>query len=107
MGRRIRALTTLNTVTLAQIPSAGQGSPLQWPIPKASSRELVSPRILIGAGELAGLLKTGRAVPMEVHAPSQPGSYELGHLPGAVPAWSPDDEAVNPDRVRSLLAERG
>src|SRR5215218_7284273 len=95
----------LACVLLGALPLAGQGSPLQWPIPKASSRELVSPRILIGAGELADLLKAGRAVPMDV---SRPGSYELGHPPGAVPAWSLDDEtAVDPNRVRSLLAERG
>jgi thiosulfate/3-mercaptopyruvate sulfurtransferase len=98
----------LALLLLAPSPLASQGSPLQWPIPKAPSRELVSPRILIGAGELAGLLKAGRAVPMDVHAPSQPASYELGHPPGAVPAWSLDDEtAVDPDRIRSLLAERG
>jgi len=36
------------------------------------------------------------------------GSYELGHLAGAVPAWSPQEESLwGIDRVRSLLGERG
>lgn len=89
---------------LAPLPLDSQGSPLQWPLPAAAPpREIVFPRILIGAGELAGLLESGRAVPLDAQ-----GSYEQGHVPGAVPAWSPDEKGSgDAGRVRSLLAARG
>jgi thiosulfate/3-mercaptopyruvate sulfurtransferase len=63
------------------------------------------PRILISAGELAGLLKTGSAVPLDARGPAP---YEQGHLPGSVPAWSLEEEGSGGiERVRSLLAGRG
>src|SRR5215210_5416357 len=90
-------------ILLGPLALASQDSPLQWPLPKAPARELVSPRILIGAGELASLLKAGRAIPLDID-----GSFEREHLPGAVPAWSPDEESADDiARVRSRLAALG
>ncbi|HEX9944638.1 MAG TPA: rhodanese-like domain-containing protein [Thermoanaerobaculia bacterium] len=90
----------------AAAPLAGQRSPLQWPVPPpAPPREPVFPRVLIGARELAGLLKAGNAVPFDARGT---GPYERGHLPGAVPAWSAEEESPGGgERVRSLLARRG
>jgi thiosulfate/3-mercaptopyruvate sulfurtransferase len=90
-------------IWLGGLPLAGQDDPLRWPLP--ASKEPVFPRVLIRAGELAGLLKKGGAVPLDVRPG---GAYEQGHLPGAVPLWSPEEEgAGEPARVRSLLAARG
>jgi thiosulfate/3-mercaptopyruvate sulfurtransferase len=86
-------------------PLAGQDSPLQWPVPPPGPpREVVLPRILIGAGDLARALAAG-AVALDVR---DAGRYKEGHLPGAVPVWSAEEEGYGGiDRVRSLLAERG
>lgn len=98
----------LGLLLLAPLALAGQGSPLQWPIPSAPTREPVFPPVLIGGRELAGLLKEGRAVPLHARALREPASYERGHLPGAVADWSPEEEGSGEaDRVRSLLAGRG
>lgn len=89
---------------LATARLAGQGSPIQWPLPPPGPpRAAVFPRVLIGARELAGALEKG-AIPLDVRGN---GLYAAGHLPGAVPAWSPGEEAPELDRVRSLLAGRG
>jgi thiosulfate/3-mercaptopyruvate sulfurtransferase len=86
------------------LPLSGQDDdPLRWPLPVP--KEPVFPRVLIHAGELAALLKEGSAVPLDVRTG---GAYEQGHLPGAVPLWSPEEEgAGEPARIRSLLAARG
>src|SRR5262245_42805402 len=79
---------------------AAQDSPLQWPVPR---REPPLPEILMGIEELAGA--PGDVVLLDARGP---GPYEKGHLPGAVPAWSPEEEVSGGlDRVPSLLAERG
>jgi thiosulfate/3-mercaptopyruvate sulfurtransferase len=84
---------------------AGQGSPLKWPVPPPGPpREIVLPQILISAGELNRALAAG-AVLLDARDAR---SYELGHLPGAAPSWSPTEESPwGIDRVRSLLGERG
>lgn len=89
----------------AAAPLAGQDSPLKWPVPPPGPpREVRFPRILIGARELHRALAAG-AVPLDVRDTS---AYERGHLPGAVPAWRPEEETPwGLDRVRSLLGERG
>jgi thiosulfate/3-mercaptopyruvate sulfurtransferase len=83
----------------------GQDSPLKWPVPPPGPpREIVLPQILIGAGELNRALAVG-AVPLDAR---DAGSYELGHLAGAVLAWSSAEETPwGIDRIRSLLGERG
>ena len=92
-------------LVLAPLPLAGQGSPLQWPIPASPQRELKPPHILIGVREAARLLGQGAAVALDVRGA---GLYAGGHLPAAVPGWSPDEESSGgKDRVRSLLAGSG
>lgn len=83
-------------------PLAGQDSPLQWPLPAA--RQPVFPHVLIGVRELAGLLGKGNVIPLDARDAAV---YEKGHLPGAVPAWTPQEEIGGQARVRTLLAKRG
>src|SRR6185295_3566146 len=84
----------------------GQESPLQWPAPAPGPpREAAFPRLLIDPGELAGRLQAGTAVLLDLR---DAGLFEKGHLPGAVVAWSPEEEVPGGvERVRSLLGERG
>jgi thiosulfate/3-mercaptopyruvate sulfurtransferase len=87
-------------------PARSQESPLRWPVPPPGPpHEPVFPRLLIGPGELAGRLKAGTALPLDARGA---GLFERGHLPGAVLAWSPEEEAPwKLERVRSLMNERG
>ncbi len=87
-------------------PPGGQESPLQWPVPPPGPpREAAFPRLLIDPGELADRLKTGTADLLDLR---DAGRFEKGHLPGAIAAWSPEEEVPGGvERVRSLLAERG
>src|SRR4051794_15884833 len=96
------AVQALALLGLALSPLWGQTSPLDWPPPPALP-PLPSPALRIDAAELAAALANGAAVPFDVRGAA---AYEAGHLPGAVPAWSPDEEG-SIDRVRSLLAARG
>jgi thiosulfate/3-mercaptopyruvate sulfurtransferase len=84
---------------------AGQESPLQWPVPPPGPpREPVFPEILIGIDELARRPVAEVAL-LDVRGA---GPYRRGHLPGAAPVWSPEEEAAGGrERVRALLAERG
>src|SRR4051812_23851236 len=103
---------TLKTLGLAPVllllgaPAlAAQGSPLQWPVPPPGPRrEVVFPRLLIGAAELARALSAAGPQPA-AGASSSPtiptipidargaGPFTAGHLPGAVPAGSALAEA--------------
>jgi thiosulfate/3-mercaptopyruvate sulfurtransferase len=103
---RKTALWILAVICVAVSPiAAGQQSPLQWPVPAPSPREQAIPHLLVGVHETARLLVRGSAVPFDVRGVD---AYEKGHLPGAVAAWSPDEEASGGiEPVRSLLAGRG
>jgi thiosulfate/3-mercaptopyruvate sulfurtransferase len=84
---------------------AGQESPLQWPVPPPGPpRQPVFPEILMGVEELAGQPAAEVAL-LDVRGA---GPYARGHLPGAAPAWRPEEETPGGlERVRALLAERG
>jgi thiosulfate/3-mercaptopyruvate sulfurtransferase len=124
---------TLKTLGLAPVllllgaPTlAAQGSPLQWPVPPPGPRrEVVFPRLLIGAAELARALSAAGPQPA-AGASSSPtiptipvdargaGPFTAGHLPGAVPAGSALAEAGTDatgagslDRLRTRLAALG
>jgi thiosulfate/3-mercaptopyruvate sulfurtransferase len=84
-------------------PLAGQ-SPLEWPPPKPAAPEPVFPEILVRADGLKPALSRGEVVPLDVRSPE---AYAAGHLPGASPAWSAEEEGDGLGRVRSLLAARG
>lgn len=96
---------TLCALFLAAVsPLAGQ-SPLQWPLPKPPAPEPVYPEILVSPAWLKAALSQGGAVPLDVR-PRE--TYAAGHLPGAAPAWSTEEEGdFGIGRVRSLLAARG
>lgn len=88
----------------AAVPLAGQ-SPLQWPLPKPAAPEPVFPEILVSPDGLKAALSQGGVVPLDVRPPE---AYAAGHLPGAAPAWRPEEEGdFGIGRVRSLLAARG
>src|SRR4051812_23651526 len=121
---------TLKTLGLAPVllllgaPAlAAQRSPLQWPVPPPGPRrEVVFPRLLIGAAELARALSAAGPQPA-AGASSSPtipidargaGPFTAGHLPGAVPAGSALAEAGTDatdagslDRLRTRLAALG
>jgi thiosulfate/3-mercaptopyruvate sulfurtransferase len=86
-------------------PLEGQTSPLDWP-PRPALPPAPRPAVRMAARELAAALAKGTAVPFDARGGA---AYAAGHLPGAVPAWSPEEEGPGQeiDRVRSLLAGRG
>jgi thiosulfate/3-mercaptopyruvate sulfurtransferase len=103
-----RALAILFLALAAPLPPLNsQASPLDWPPPPAFP-PLPRPAVLMDGGELAAALANGTAVPFDVRSVA---AYAAGHLPGAVPAWSPEEEGSvtheGLDRVRPLLAARG
>ncbi|HEY0510312.1 MAG TPA: rhodanese-like domain-containing protein [Thermoanaerobaculia bacterium] len=89
-------------VFAVSLPAAGQGSPLQWPVPPPRPpRETVFPRVLIAAPELARALVAG-GVPIDARGA---GEFAAGHLPGAVPAGS--EVSADVGRLRARLAGLG
>jgi thiosulfate/3-mercaptopyruvate sulfurtransferase len=97
----------LALLALGVAPLAGQGSPLQWPVPPPGPpHEAVLPRVLIGVPELAAGMAAG-AVPIVPIDARGVGPFAAGHLPGAVPAWSAGAEDGDLGRVRARLAGLG
>jgi thiosulfate/3-mercaptopyruvate sulfurtransferase len=104
-------------------PLAAQTSPLQWPVPPPGPRrEVVFPRLLIGAAELARAMSAAGAGPTAGGSPAATtpavpidargsGPFTAGHLPGAVPAGSalvdPATGAGSPAPLRARLAALG
>jgi thiosulfate/3-mercaptopyruvate sulfurtransferase len=88
---------------------AGQGSPIQWPVPPPGPpHEAVLPRILIGVPEVARALAADAAVPLLPIDARGAGPFVAGHLPGAVPGWSAGEEgSTEAGRVRARLAGLG
>ncbi|MFL6193877.1 MAG: rhodanese-like domain-containing protein [Thermoanaerobaculia bacterium] len=86
-------------------PLPGQRSPIQWPVPPPGPpREVVLPRILTAAGELAGDGKTGLSF---VFLDARETGFEAGHAAGAAAAWREAEEPEGPSELRSGLAARG
>jgi thiosulfate/3-mercaptopyruvate sulfurtransferase len=102
-----RALAFLFLALAPLPPLNSQTSPLDWPPPPAFP-PLPRPAVLMDGGELAAALANGTAVPFDVRSGA---AYAAGHLPGAVPAWSPEEEGPvtheGLGQVRALLAGRG
>src|SRR5262245_37911046 len=94
------ALQALALLGLALSPLGGRPPPPAGPPPPALP-PLPSPPVEIAAQELASAFAAGTAVALDARSAA---AYEAGHLPGAVPAWSPEAEG---EEVRSLLASRG
>jgi thiosulfate/3-mercaptopyruvate sulfurtransferase len=100
-----RALAFLFLALAPLPPLDSQTSPLDWPPPPAFP-PLPRPAVLMDAGELAAALAKGTAVPLDVRSGA---AYAAGHLPGAVPVWSPEEAGPAGEGtggVRSLLAGR-
>lgn len=105
MARKTGLLALALLLFRPATPFTGQDSPLRWPVPPPGPpRQVVLPRILVGARDAVRALAAG-AVALDVR---HVGDFERGHLPGAASAWNPDEETLwGLDRVRSLLRERG
>jgi thiosulfate/3-mercaptopyruvate sulfurtransferase len=108
-GRLLLVLACLAAFAgrLAAQPLAGQQagpSPLQWPVPPPGPPPEPRPPLLIALADLARALAAG-ALPLDVRGAGP--RFAAGHLPGAVPAWSPGAEDADPKRLRPRLAAAG